>query len=168
MDGMRVRVRLDQQRISSLLAGISPDTMGGQFADVASGVLSMLGDMASLSFARYHTGMANESCMIHNLYACCPYRLRRLHICNLSSMVNTKSVLPCVATYQTLWQANIKSHWACLGLLTCEVGRPWPHVHLLSRKCCIEASCKVMHETLKPLVAAHLAPKFLAGAKQDN
>lgn len=59
MDGMRVRVRLDQQRISSLLAGISPKTMGGQFADVASGVLSMLGDMASLSFARYHTGVAS-------------------------------------------------------------------------------------------------------------
>lgn len=56
VDGMRVRVRLDQQRISSLLAGISPESMGGQFADVASGVLSMLGDMASLSFAGYHTG----------------------------------------------------------------------------------------------------------------
>lgn len=56
MDGMRVRVRLDQQRIWGLLAGISPESMGGQFADVAAGVLSMLGDMASLSFARYHTG----------------------------------------------------------------------------------------------------------------
>lgn len=57
---MRVRVRLDQQRISSLLAGISPESMGGQFADVASGVLSMLGDMASLSCARYHTGIDNS------------------------------------------------------------------------------------------------------------
>ena len=62
-------MRLDQHRISSLLAGISPETMGGQFADVASGVLSMLGDMASLSFARYHTGTANEFCVIHRLYA---------------------------------------------------------------------------------------------------
>ena len=53
---MRVRVRLDQQRIGSLLQGISPQAMGSQFADVASGVLSMLGDMASLSFAGYHPG----------------------------------------------------------------------------------------------------------------
>lgn len=75
VDGMRVRVRLDQQRISSLLAGISPETMGGQFADVASGVLSMLGDMASLSFARYHTGVANESCVVPMSCACCPFRL---------------------------------------------------------------------------------------------
>jgi hypothetical protein len=56
VDGMRVRVRLDQQRIASLLQGISPQAMGSQFADVASGVLSMLGDMASLSFAGYHPG----------------------------------------------------------------------------------------------------------------
>ncbi len=58
VDGMRVRVRLDQQRIGSLLQGISPQAMGSQFADVASGVLSMLGDMASLSFAGYHPGQS--------------------------------------------------------------------------------------------------------------
>ena len=58
MDGMRVRVRLDQQRIASLLQGITPQAMGSQFADVASGVLSMLGDMAALSFARYHPGQS--------------------------------------------------------------------------------------------------------------
>lgn len=56
VDGMRVRVRLDQQRIASLLQGVSPEAMGSQFADVASGVLSMLGDMASLSFAGYQPG----------------------------------------------------------------------------------------------------------------
>ena len=57
VDGMRVRVRLDQQRIASLLQGISPEAMGSQFADVSSGVLSMLGDMASLSFAGYRPGV---------------------------------------------------------------------------------------------------------------
>lgn len=68
VDGMRVRVRLDQQRIASLLAGISPESMGDQFADVASGVLSMLGDMASLSFARYHTG---DVLYLPLFYPCC-------------------------------------------------------------------------------------------------
>ena len=70
MDGMRVRVRLDQQRISGLLAGISPESVGGQFADVASGVLSMLGDMASLSFARYHTGRVLHGQCAFNIPTC--------------------------------------------------------------------------------------------------
>ena len=66
VDGMRVRVRLDQQRIASLLQGITPQAMGTQFADVASGVLSMLGDMAALSFARYHPGVSPTCHFLHS------------------------------------------------------------------------------------------------------
>lgn len=53
---MRVRVRLDQQRLASMLQGLSPAALGSQFADVTSGMLDMLGDMASLSFAPYTPG----------------------------------------------------------------------------------------------------------------
>ncbi|KAL0049997.1 hypothetical protein WJX82_002413 [Trebouxia sp. C0006] len=67
VDGMRVRVRLDQQRIGSLLQGISPQAMGSQFADVASGVLSMLGDMASLSFAGYHPDDGSDAHFVLNM-----------------------------------------------------------------------------------------------------
>ncbi|DBA94847.1 hypothetical protein WJX77_009545 [Trebouxia sp. C0004] len=67
VDGMRVRVRLDQQRIASLLQGISPQAMGSQFADVASGVLSMLGDMASLSFAGYHPDDGSDAHFVLNM-----------------------------------------------------------------------------------------------------
>ncbi|KAL0041621.1 hypothetical protein WJX79_009772 [Trebouxia sp. C0005] len=67
VDGMRVRVRLDQQRIGSLLQGISPQAMGSQFADVASGVLSMLGDMASLSFAGYHPDGGSDAHFVLNM-----------------------------------------------------------------------------------------------------
>lgn len=56
VNGMRVRVRLDQQRLGSLLQGLSPHALGSQFAEVTSGMLSMLGDMASLSFAPYTPG----------------------------------------------------------------------------------------------------------------
>lgn len=56
VNGMRVRVRLDQQRLASMLQDLSPAALGSRFADVTSGMLGMLGDMASLSFAPYTPG----------------------------------------------------------------------------------------------------------------
>ena len=107
VDGMRVRVRLDQQRIASLLAGISPDSMGDQFADVASGVLSMLGDMASLSFARYHTGKylsllhMSTTHLLTQSQLCCPPRLNAA-ICMVScqSRISRGSPRTAAATLQ--------------------------------------------------------------------
>ncbi|KAK9816598.1 hypothetical protein WJX72_002556 [[Myrmecia] bisecta] len=51
VNGMRVRVRLDERRIADLLQGLDTNTLGSSFASTASSVLGCLGDVAHLSFA---------------------------------------------------------------------------------------------------------------------
>ena len=59
VSGMRVRIRVDEQRLTDMLKGLDPGTMGGSFASTTAALLGMLGDLAALSFAPYFPGEAD-------------------------------------------------------------------------------------------------------------
>lgn len=117
---MRVRVRLDQQRIASLLAGISPESMGDQFADVASGVLSMLGDMASLSFARYHTGGTYSMFCVPDELQC--IYMAQLHVARLSVCLKCISFCNLIA-FSAWFSAGIGSPRRLCALASCSANQ---------------------------------------------
>ena len=56
VSGMRVRIRVDEQRLTDMLTGLDPGTMGGSYASTTAALLGMLGDLAALSFAPYFPG----------------------------------------------------------------------------------------------------------------
>ena len=56
VSGMRVRIRVDEQRLTDMLKGLDPGTMGGSYASTTAALLGMLGDLAALSFAPYFPG----------------------------------------------------------------------------------------------------------------
>ena len=47
---MRVRFRLNEQRVAEMLRGIDPETLGSNFVTVTAGLLGCIGDIASLKF----------------------------------------------------------------------------------------------------------------------
>ncbi len=47
---MRVRFRLNEQRVAEMLRGIDPESLGSNFVTVTAGLLGCIGDIASLKF----------------------------------------------------------------------------------------------------------------------
>ena len=53
---MRLRFRLNEQRVAELLRGINPTTLGDNFVSVTAGLLGCIGDIASLNFMPVFAG----------------------------------------------------------------------------------------------------------------
>lgn len=53
---MRLRFRLNEQRVAELLRGINPGTLGDNFVSVTAGLLGCIGDIASLNFMPVFAG----------------------------------------------------------------------------------------------------------------
>jgi hypothetical protein len=58
---MRVRFRLNEQRVAEMLRGIDPDTLGSNFVTVTAGLLGCIGDIASLKFMPIFEGAPRVS-----------------------------------------------------------------------------------------------------------
>ena len=53
---MRLRFRLNEQRVAEMLRGIDPETLGANFLSVTAGLLGCIGDIASLNFMPVFAG----------------------------------------------------------------------------------------------------------------
>ncbi len=67
MAGLRVKVALDEERVSEMLRGLTAATLGDEFGPTAGGLLACLGELASLSFMPATSGNS----LIQILEACC-------------------------------------------------------------------------------------------------
>lgn len=53
---MRLRFRLNEQRVAEMLRGINPESLGANFLSVTAGLLGCIGDIASLNFMPVFAG----------------------------------------------------------------------------------------------------------------
>lgn len=69
--GLRTRVRLDQGRLAEMLRGLDAANLGAAHADTVAGLLSCLGDLATVSFQPHLSG---NPLRLPKLVACLPVR----------------------------------------------------------------------------------------------
>ena len=64
---MRVRFRLNEQRVAEMLRGIDPESLGANFVTVTAGLLGCIGDIASLKFMPVFEG-APPACWLFAMF----------------------------------------------------------------------------------------------------
>ena len=68
---MRVRFRLNEQRVAEMLRGIDPESLGSNFVTVTAGLLGCIGDIASLKFMPVFEGAPGDPAnVLTGLHSC--------------------------------------------------------------------------------------------------